>query len=228
MASTTLELGIGSAVGFYRASIGKKAVMAVTGAMLAGYAVAHMIGNLQVFAGREQINGYAELLHAHPVLLWFARIVLLAAVSLHIITAVQLWLLKRKARPIDYLRTDRVPPGYASRTMLWTGPLLGAYVVYHVLHLTVGAAGLPFRELDAYDNVVLGFQIPAVSIVYIAAMLVLAMHLYHGVWSMLQSVGVSHPRYTPLLKRLSAGLAILVAAGFISIPVAVLTGLIHI
>jgi succinate dehydrogenase / fumarate reductase cytochrome b subunit len=95
------------------------------------------------------------------------------------------------------------------------------------MHLTLGSVGLPFRELDAYDNVVGGFLVPAVSIAYIAAMVVLSLHLYHGLWSMFQSLGVSHPRYTPLLKRAAAGFAILIAAGFISIPVAVLTGVIH-
>ena len=226
MASTAIDVEIHTRVLFYESSIGKKAVMAVTGAMLGGYALAHMIGNLQVFAGRAQINGYAELLHAHPLLLWIARVVLLAAVGLHIVTALQLWLLKRRARPIAYCKQAQVPPGYASRTMLWTGPLLAAYVVYHVMHLTLGDAGLPFRPLDAYDNVVAGFQIPAVSAAYVAAMLVLSLHLYHGVWSIFQSLGVSHPRYTRLLKRLSAAVAILVGAGFISIPVAVVTGLI--
>jgi succinate dehydrogenase / fumarate reductase, cytochrome b subunit len=226
MASTVIDVEIHTHVRFYESSIGKKTVMAVTGAMLCGYVLAHMIGNLQVFVGREQINGYAELLHAHPLLLWVARVVLLAAVGLHMFTALQLWLLKRQARPIGYYKQDRLPPGYASRTMLWTGPLLAAYVVYHVMHLTLGDVGLPFRPLDAYDNVVAGFQVPAVSAAYVAAMLILSIHLYHGVWSLFQSLGVSHPRYTPLLKRLSAAVAILVAAGFISIPVAVVTGLI--
>jgi succinate dehydrogenase / fumarate reductase cytochrome b subunit len=111
--------------------------------------------------------------------------------------------------------------------MLWTGPLIALFVVYHVLHLTLGSIGLPFRELDAFDNVVNGFRIPAVAISYIAFMLVLCLHLYHGLWSMFQSVGVSHPRYTPILKQLSAGFAIFIAAGNISIPVAVWTGFIR-
>jgi succinate dehydrogenase / fumarate reductase cytochrome b subunit len=110
--------------------------------------------------------------------------------------------------------------------MLWTGPLIALFVIYHVLHLTIGSLGLPFRELDAFDNVVNGFRIPAVALSYIAFMLILCLHLYHGLWSMFQSVGVSHPRYTPILKHLSAGFAIFIAAGNISIPVAVWTGFI--
>jgi succinate dehydrogenase / fumarate reductase cytochrome b subunit len=227
MGATAVETDGERVVGFYRAPVGKKAVMAATGAILAGYVVAHLLGNLQIFLGRAQINSYAGLLHSHPVLLWIARIVLLSAVTLHIVTALQLWLLNRAARPIGYVRSHRLPPGYASRTMLWTGPLLALYVVYHVMHLTLGDVGLPFRELDAFDNVVNGFRVPAVSAVYIAAMVILAMHLYHGIWSVFQSLGVSHPRYTPWLKRLSAGIAVLVAAGFISIPAAVLAGLVH-
>ena len=227
MSSTAVSFGVGRSVRFYQAAIGKKAVMAVTGCILFGYVLAHLLGNLQVYVGRAQINRYSELLHSQPALLWVARIVLLTAVGFHIVTAIQLWLLKRQARPVDYVRYSHVPPGYASRTMLWTGPLIAAYVVYHVMHLTLGSVGLPFRELDAFDNVVGGFLVLPVSIAYIAAMIALSWHLYHGLWSMCQSLGVSHPRYTPLLKRASAGLAILIAAGFISIPAAVLTGVIH-
>lgn len=227
MSSMVVEPGADRVLRFYRASIGKKAVMAATGFVLFGYVLAHLLGNLQIYLGRNQINRYAELLHAFPALLWVARLVLLAVVGLHMFTSLQLWLLKRKARPSDYIKYSHVPPGYASRTMLWTGPLIALYVVYHVLHLTTGDAGLPFIPLDAYDNVVGGFLMPAVSIVYILAMLALSMHLYHGLWSMFQSLGVSHPRRTPFIKRCAAGLAIVIAAGFISIPFAVLVGLVR-
>jgi len=226
MSASALTIGAERTSGFYAAPIGKKAVMAATGVILFAYVLAHLFGNLQIYIGRGQINRYAEFLHSIPGPLWVARIVLLTVVGLHAITSLQLWLLKRKARPIDYVKAARVPPGYASRTMLWTGPLIAIFVFYHVLHLTTGSIGLPFRELDAYDNVVNGFRIPTVAISYIAFMLVLCLHLYHGLWSMFQSVGVSHPRYTPLIKRLAAGFAIFIAAGNISIPVAVLTGLV--
>lgn len=226
MSSSAVGLRLDQAARFYQASIGKKAVMAVTGLILFGYVLAHLIGNLQVYLGPEQINRYAEFLHSKPALLWIARLVLLTAVGLHVVTSLQLWILKRRARPIRYVKEEYVPAGYASRTMLWSGPLIAAFVVFHILHLTTGSANLPFRDLDVYHNVVNGFRIPAVSISYIVAMALLCMHLYHGLWSMFQSVGISHLRYTPLLKRLAAAFAIFIAAGNISIPVAVITGLI--
>ena len=227
MGSAAVECGPETGVRIYQSSVGKKAVMAATGLILTSYVIAHMLGNLQVFLGREQINAYAEFLHSRPALLWAARMVLLASVLVHIYTGLSLWLLKRKARPQRYVKEAHVPAGYASRTMILTGPLIGLYVVYHVLHLTLGKAGLPFDKGDVYGNLVAGFSIPVVSAVYIAAMVALSFHLYHGIWSMLQSVGVSHPRCTPLLKRLSALLAIGVAAGFIAVPAAVLAGLLN-
>jgi succinate dehydrogenase / fumarate reductase cytochrome b subunit len=110
--------------------------------------------------------------------------------------------------------------------MLWSGPIIAAFVVFHILHLTTGSAGLPYRELDVYDNVVNGFRIVPVSIAYIVAVALLCLHLYHGVWSMFQSLGISHPLYTPLLKKFAAAFSIFIAVGNISIPVAVMAGLV--
>lgn len=227
MSAEAVSLRMSRARRFYAASLGKKAVMAVTGFLLFGYLLVHLLGNLQIYVGPEQLNGYARVLHSQPALLWVARIVLLTAVVLHVVSALQLWLLKRRARPMGYVKEDYDPTGYASRTMMWSGPIIGVFVVFHVLHLTAGSVNLPYRELDAYHNVVNGFQIPAVSISYVVAMLLLCPHLYHGVWSMFQTLGISHPRYTPLVKRLAAVFAVVVAAGNISIPVSVLTGLIR-
>ena len=219
---------------FYDAPIGKKAVMAVTGVMLVGYVVAHMLGNLQIYsANREQINAYAAFLHNpnNAVALWGARTVLLAAVILHIVAAVQLWLQNRAARPVGYFKKDDVPSSYAARTMIWSGPIVAAFVIFHVLHLTMGAV-LPLHDVggnpitpDVRYNVISGFQNYAVSGFYIFAMILLCMHLYHGMWSMCQSLGISHPRYTRKLKWASAILAILIAIGNCSIPIAVMTGL---
>ena len=225
MATIALER-LGEPAGFYEVPVGKKAVMAVTGLVLVGYVVAHMIGNLQIFLGPERINHYAELLHSAGPLLWCARLVLLAAVGLHVITALQLWLLKRRARPVRYVKKIDVPSAYTARMMLWGGLALGAFVVFHVLHLTTGGVGLPFEELNVYDNVVRGFRLPAVAIAYIIALLALCIHLYHGLWSMLHSFGLDDERWRPLLERLSAAVALVVAAGYISIPVSVLAGLI--
>jgi succinate dehydrogenase / fumarate reductase cytochrome b subunit len=225
---------VGSVARFYGAPIGKKAVMAVTGVMLVGYVLAHMLGNLQIYsANPDQINGYAAFLHnpASAGLLWGARTVLLAAVILHITAAVQLFFQNRAARPIGYVKKDDVPASYAARTMVWSGPIVAAFVIFHVLHLTVGAVlvtrdvgGNPITP-DVRYNVISGFQNYGISAFYIFAMILLCMHLYHGIWSMCQSLGISHPRYTRLLKKASALLAILIAIGNCSIPIAVMTGL---
>lgn len=220
------------AVRFYEAPIGKKAVMAVTGLILVGYVIAHLLGNLQIYSSDpQQINRYAAFLHnpANAAALWAARTVLLAAVVLHIIAAIQLWLQNRQARPIRYYKKADVPTSYAARTMIWSGPIVAAFVIFHILHLTVGAV-LPLHEVgpnmpDVRYNVIYGFQNYAVSGFYIFAMILLCMHLYHGMWSMFQSMGLSHPRYTPMLKRGSAILAILIAIGNCSIPIAAMTGL---
>jgi len=230
--SSAVASPLDKAAGFYAAPIGKKAVMAVTGLILFGYVIAHMLGNLQIYsADRQQINHYAAFLHdpGHAAFLWGARVVLLAAVILHIVAATQLWIRNRAARPVRYVKKNDVPTAYAARTMIWSGPIIAAFVVFHVLHLTVGSV-LPLRDLgpnqpDVRANVIAGFQNPAVAAAYMVAMLLLCLHLYHGVWSMFQSVGVSHPRYTEWLKGFAAVSALAIAIGNLSIPIAVLTGL---
>jgi succinate dehydrogenase / fumarate reductase cytochrome b subunit len=223
------------AVRFYEAPIGKKAVMAITGVLLFGYVIAHLLGNLQIYGDPEQINRYAALLHnpANAMLLWAARIVLLLAVVLHITAAVQLWGQNNAARPVQYRKKADVPTSYAARTMRWSGVIIAAFVIFHVAHLTAGAVpGLPQEEIglhqpDVRANVIHGFQNIGVSIFYIAAMILLCMHLYHGIWSMFQSLGLFHPRYTPAIKKGAALIAILIAVGNISIPVAVLAGVLQ-
>jgi len=199
--------------------------MAFTGLVLYLYVLDHLLGNLQVYMGRNQINGYARLLHSHSVLLWTARALLFAAVLIHITLGVRLWWLGRHtARPKPYFMKKDVPPAYASRTMMCSGAVILVFVVFHVLHLTTGSLGLPYRELDVYGNLTRGFHIIWVSVVYIVAMVFLGMHLYHGLWTMFPLLGVSHPRYTRILKRFAHTFAILIAAGNISIPLAVLSG----
>jgi succinate dehydrogenase / fumarate reductase cytochrome b subunit len=221
------------AIHFYAAPVGKKAVMAATGMVLFGYVVAHLLGNLQIYSSDpDQINRYAAFLHnpSNALALWGARSFLLLCVVLHIVAATQLWLQNRAARPIGYYKKDDVPASYAARTMIWSGPIIGAFVVFHVLHLTVGAV-VPLQDVngnpltpDVRANVIAGFQDPAIAGFYILAMLLLCLHLFHGVWSMFQSVGISHPRYTPWLKRFAAICALAIAIGNISIPVAALAG----
>jgi succinate dehydrogenase / fumarate reductase cytochrome b subunit len=219
------------AIGFYEAPIGKKVVMAITGAILFGFVAIHMIDNLQIYSSnQDQINRFAAILHDPDLapVLWAARIVLLAAVILHIVAAFQLWNMNRAARPVGYKKKNDVPTAYAARTMVWSGPILAAFIIFHILHLTTGSV-LPLQEFgpnqpNVRANVIQGFQHPAVAVFYIVAMLLLCVHLYHGVWSMFQSVGVSHPRYTLWLKRFAAISAFAIAIGNISIPVAALAG----
>jgi succinate dehydrogenase / fumarate reductase cytochrome b subunit len=205
--------------------------MAVTGAILFGYVIGHLIGNLQIYSSNhDQINRYAAFLHnpANVIPLWAIRAFLMGAVVLHVTACTQLWLLKRAARPTAYVKKDDVPASYAARTMIWSGPIVGSFIVFHILHLTVGAV-LPIREIglnqpDVRYNVIAGFQHPAVASFYILAMILLCMHLYHGLWSMFQSLGFSHPLYTPLLRKGAAIVAILIAIGNCSIPAAVMAG----
>jgi succinate dehydrogenase / fumarate reductase cytochrome b subunit len=211
---------------FYEAPVGKKITVGVTGLILIGYVVAHMLGNLQIFLGRERINAYAELLHSAGPLLWTARLVLLAAVGLHIIFTLQLWLLKRRARPVGYVKKIDVPSAYAARTMILSGPLIAAFVIFHVLHLTTGQAGLPFEPLNVYDNVVRGFRIWYVSLAYMVAVSLVGVHVWHGLWSMLHTLGLDDERYRPTLQFISHAVGLLTALGYLSIPVAVLTGVI--
>lgn len=213
---------------FWQTTVGKKVIMAVTGVILFGFVIGHLLGNLQIFLPPEKINNYAATLRAHPGLLWGARITLLVAVLLHIWSSFQLWLLQREARPIKYMRKTNIGSTYASRTMMWSGPIILAFVIFHLLHLTFGTVhpGGHFDPHNVYDNVVTGFQIWPVSLFYIIAMIMLCYHLYHGLWSMLQTLGVSHPVYTPWLRLLAKIVAILIAVGNISIPVAILAGFI--
>ncbi|MGH9722047.1 MAG: succinate dehydrogenase cytochrome b subunit [Bryobacteraceae bacterium] len=211
---------------FYQAPIGKKVVMAVTGVILFVFVIGHLIGNLQIFLGPEKLDAYAVALRTMPALLWIARIGLLAAVILHIAAAVQLTALKNTARPSGYAKQTPIASSYASRTMMWSGPILGAFVVYHLLHFTFGAAHPDFRDLAPYHNIVAGFRQIPVALAYIVAMVMLGFHLYHGAWSMFQSLGINHPRYDAALRRFAAIVTGFLVAGNISIPVAVLTGLV--
>jgi succinate dehydrogenase / fumarate reductase cytochrome b subunit len=212
---------------FYESTIGKKAIMAVTGLILFGFLIAHMLGNLQIFLGPEVMNHYAETLHGNPPLLWSVRTVLLISVVLHIWASVSLWSLKKEARPVAYVKKANVSSTWASRTMMLSGPLVAAFVVFHLLHLTTGTIPLPFIPLHAYENLVTGFSVIPIAILYIVVMVFIGFHLSHGIWSMFQSIGFSHPKYTPMIKTFAAVFAWILIAGFISVPLAVLTGLVR-
>lgn len=214
---------------FAASTIGKKVVMAVTGIVLFGFVVGHMIGNLQAYMGPEALNAYAVWLRElmHGAALWIVRAVLLLSVILHIWSATALTIDNRRARPIGYRKREYERSTYASRTMVWSGPILALFVIYHLLHFTFGTVHPSFVEGDVYHNFVAGFQSVPVSVFYIIAMLALGYHLYHGIWSMLQTLGLSHPRYNFLRHGFAGLMTAIVVVGNISFPLAVLTGVIR-
>jgi len=222
------------AVVLWSSMVGKKIVMAVTGFMLVCFVIAHMLGNLKIFFGAEAIDSYGlflrtmgEPMFPYGSLLWIFRIVMLVAIGLHITAAVQLTLMNRAARPHDYETKKDVSATYAARTMRWSGVILLLFIIFHLLHFTAGKVGFApgeFHHLSVYRNVVAGFSRWYVAVFYIIAMAALCLHLDHGIWSMLQTLGWNTARTTRGLKILSRVIALVVFIGFISTPVAVLFG----
>ncbi|MBI4509181.1 MAG: succinate dehydrogenase cytochrome b subunit [Deltaproteobacteria bacterium] len=206
--------------------IGRKAIMAISGVVLFGYVVGHLLGNLQVFLGRERINAYAAFLHATPSLLWGTRAILLASVVFHVMSAVQLARLSSAARPVGYHARGTIQASWSSRTMLWSGAAIALFVVYHLLHQTVGTAHPDFRPGDVYSNLVVGFrQVPS-SIAYIAALVLLGMHLRHGGWAMVFSLGFARGGSFRGWRRFVFAFTVVLILGYISIPLAVMAGLV--
>ncbi len=226
MSAIAVDTSSGRTLRFYETTNGKKVVMAVTGMILFGFLLGHMAGNLQVFAGPEKLDEYAIHLRQLGPLLWLARIVILAAVVLHIISSVQLWSLQRQARPVPYRVKKNEDSSYASRTMMVSGPIIAFFVVYHLLHFTWVALPGRYEHLKPYENIVYGFQQPLIAVFYIVAMLLLSLHLYHGLWSMFQSLGIASPSYTPKLKLFAKAFTFILAAGFVAVPVSVLLGVV--
>jgi succinate dehydrogenase / fumarate reductase cytochrome b subunit len=213
----------------FSTTIGKKAALAVSGLVLFGFTVGHMLGNLQVFLGPEAFNGYAAGIKAMPALLWGTRTVLLVSVVAHIAIAFDLYSRSSAARSVGYRIKRNAVTSYSAITMKYSGPILLLYIVFHLAHFTapgLALGGVPFSHTDAYTNFVSSFKVPWVAGVYILANVLLGMHLYHGSWSLFQSLGLSHPRYNPLRQRLAVGLALTVATGNVIMPVSVLAGLI--
>ena len=219
---------------FYRSAIGKKAVMAVTGLILFGWIFAHMIGNLKLYMGPEHLNEYAHFLRTmfgpavpESGMLWLSRIVLLVAVIFHIHSAYALTMMNREARPIGYRDRQYAKASYASRTMRWGGVIILLFVIYHLLHLTTGQAHHDFVPGDVYHNVVSGFRIWWVAAVYILANLALGLHLYHGVWSMFSSLGVTHQRFEHWRRLFATAFAVIITVGNVLFPVSVLLGFVR-
>jgi succinate dehydrogenase / fumarate reductase cytochrome b subunit len=221
-------------VALYRTSIGKKAVMAVTGFILYLFMILHIYGNLKVFEGREKFNAYSDYLRTagNPIffrteLLWIIRIVLLSSVILHIVAAAQLTQRSYASRPVRYVNKKDTDATLASRTMRWGGLVILFFIIYHILDLTLGTAHSgAYQQGDVYGNVVSGFSHWYVTLFYLLAMLALGFHLYHGVWSMFQTLGVNRRKYNRFFRGLALVSAVLIAVGGCVVPISVLTGII--
>ena len=211
---------------YVASTIGRKVVMAVTGLILFGFVLGHFVGNLTLYLGPEAINHYSEFLHGflHGGGLWVARSGLLVSAILHVWSATSLTLESWAARPKGYRRWTAKDSTYASRTMRWGGVILFAFIVFHLMNLTFGNAHPDYVRGDVYHNVVAAFQVWPVSVFYIVAMVALGLHLDHGVWSMCQTLGLSHPRYKRWARRAALGFALLIVVGNCSFPIAVLAG----
>nr|BFD88925.1 succinate dehydrogenase cytochrome b subunit [Kitasatospora sp. Xyl93] len=206
--------------------------MAVTGLVMLLYLVAHMLGNLKVFAGPDDINGYAAWLRTigqpflgHEWFLWIARAGLLAAVVLHGVSAYQLSRRDLAARPSGYVHKRR-RASYATRTMRWGGVILALFIVWHVLDLTTLTVNPAAEHGHPYQNVVASFGRWYVDVFYVVAMLAVGLHIRHGFWSAAQTLGANNARRDRALKLIANGLALVLTVGFLSVPVAVMTGVV--
>lgn len=214
---------------FYRTAVGKKALMALTGIVLYGYVLLHMLGNLKYFEGQEKLNAYADALRhlGEPILpytgaLWIVRVILALALGVHIAATIQLTIKNWKARPTPYVNHRPQASTFASRSMRWTGLIILAFIVFHLLHLTFGTAHHHFEPDDVYHNVRSGFEVEWVALIYVLAQIALGLHLYHGMWSLFQSLGWNHPRFNHWRKYFAWISALLIAGGNILIPLVVL------
>ncbi len=214
-------------VEFYRSAVGKKWMMGLSGIVLMGFVVSHLIGNLKLYLGRGEIDLYGEALRNMPghllprtVLLWAIRIVLIAAFAVHIQAAVALTRMNQKARSTRYQSPrDYVAATYASRTMRWSGVIVLLYLVFHLMDLTWGVANPQFVRGDPYNNLIFSLQRPVVAVVYTVANLALGLHLWHGAWSMFQSLGINNPRINAFRRWFARGFAAIIVIGNVSFPV---------
>jgi succinate dehydrogenase / fumarate reductase cytochrome b subunit len=218
-------------IAFYRSAVVKKWLMAVSGIILLGYVLAHMVGNLKVFIGKSAINTYAEWLRnlgepalPRTVVLWSLRTVLIAAFFIHIIAAYQLTRMNHRARPVKYQSPrDYAAANFASRTMRWTGIIIGLFVIFHLLDLTWGPANPHFVRGDPYDNLLESFHRVPIAIVYILANIALGIHIFHGAWSMFQSLGWNNPRFNKWRRYFALGFAGVITAGNVTMPLLIVT-----
>jgi succinate dehydrogenase / fumarate reductase cytochrome b subunit len=222
-----LQGRIGRTARFWDSTVGKKMVMAVSGLIMAGFLITHVSANLLAFLGPDHINGYSRFLHATPEILWPARLVLLVSVVAHTTAAVQLTRLSRSARPLPYTVVEPQVATFAARTIRWFAVLLAVFIVVHLLHFTTGTLLPGFVEGDPYTNLVLAFTTqPAMTILYLGMMIVVALHLYHGAWSAVRTLGLSRPRADPFSRPVATLLAVLFWLGFSAVPLGIIAGVI--
>lgn len=210
---------------FWGTSVGLKLIMATTGAGLSAFILIHMLGNLQIFQGAEALDAYGKLLHMEPAILWGARLSLLGMVGLHIWAFLVLTGKIYKAQPKVVGRpTKKRESTFASRSMRISGPLLLAFIVYHILHLTTGSVHPDYHEGSVYANLVSGLRVLPVAAIYVASMALLGLHLWHGVWSMFQTLGADQGRFGSPGRYFATAFTAVVVAGFAVVPIAVATG----
>lgn len=217
----------------FTSSLGKKYIMAITGMGLFVFVVLHLIGNLQIFLGAEAINRYGHFLQSNLELVWPARIGLLTLVALHVWSAITLSIENKKARPVAYEQNKNAGSSYASRTMMMSGLIVAAFVIYHILHFTVQVPEINlthqnFLELhdekgrhDVFTMMVVGFSHPLVCVFYILGMALLCLHLSHGVSAMFSSLGLKNGAYAPAIDCFAKASSLLIFLGYVSIPVAI-------
>ena len=213
-------------LGFVRSNLGLKAIMAVSGLLMVGYLITHVVANLLVFRGAALINGYAAILHGQPAILYSARAVLLVALVAHVWSAIVLTRRDLAARPIGYAKQEPQVATFASRTIRWGGLLILFFLVYHILHFTTGTLHPAFVEGDPHGNVVRAFRVPWVAALYVVAMAAVGLHLFHGTWSAFRSLGLTRPSQNPLRHKTSLLVAGVIWLGFTIIPLAVLAGIV--
>ena len=212
-------------VAVWQTAVGKKVAMAVTGVLLVLFLISHMISNVLVFVNPQHLDDYGAWLRSFGPLLWVARLGLLAAVGIHIAAAWQLTRMARSARPAGYDRHELQASSYAARTMRWGGVLLLTFIVFHLLHLTLGTLHPDFHDGAVSENLKRGLAVTPVAIFYAVAMVFLGLHFGHGIWSVFQTLGLNHPAWNRSRKVIAVGLALIVAGGLLSIPLAALLGL---
>jgi succinate dehydrogenase / fumarate reductase cytochrome b subunit len=223
---------------WYKSSLGKKFIMAVTGLIMVLFVIAHMFGNFTIFGGAEGINSYAAHLRAIPPLLWVFRAVMVAAFLVHIWMGITLYMENRAARPVEYAMKQNLRTSFSARTMLWTGLVLGVFVLYHLQHLTLHvaispeiAAGVggnfdPLQRPDVFKMVVLSFAEAGIALIYVVAMIVLLLHLAHGIQSFFQSLGTTNDSTLPVLEKLGRAVAFVLMIGFVLVPISIFFGVI--